>query len=87
MNILKVPAADFERNIGRYQDVALRQPVAVTRHGRESTVLIAADEYARLKRRDRHVMGLADFSDVEIAALESSRPPVEAKAFDDELTP
>ena len=31
----KVSAAEFQRNIGRYQDLALREPVAVTRNGRE----------------------------------------------------
>jgi hypothetical protein len=36
MEVLKSFAAEFQRNIGRYQDLALRQPVAVTRNGRES---------------------------------------------------
>ena len=84
---LKVPAAEFQRNIGRYQDVALRQPVSVTRNGRERTVLISAEEYARLKRRDRQVMSLADFSADDLAALESARPPAEAAAFDYEMKP
>ena len=84
---IKVPAAEFQRNIGRYQDVALRQPVSVTRNGRERTVLISAEEYARLKRRDRQVMSLADFSAADLAALESARPPAEAIAFDHELKP
>jgi hypothetical protein len=35
--MVEVPAAEFQRNIGRYQDMALSQPVAVTRNGREST--------------------------------------------------
>ena len=38
----KVSVAEFQRNIGRYQDLALSQPVAVTRNGRESTVMISA---------------------------------------------
>jgi prevent-host-death family protein len=85
MDTLKVSAAEFQRNIGRYQDLALRQPVAVTRNGRESTVLIAVEEYRRLKRRDRQVLGLDDFTDADVAALEASRPPAEARAFDPEL--
>lgn len=85
--MLKVSAAEFQRNIGRYQDLALRQPVAVTRNGRESTVLISTDEYRRLKRRDRAVLGLEDFSEADIKALEASRPPAEAAAFDNEYTP
>lgn len=85
--MLKVSAAEFQRNIGRYQDLALRQPVAVTRNGRESTVLISTEEYNRLKRRDRSVLGLEDFTEADIAALEAVRPPVEATAFDDEYPP
>jgi len=84
-SMIKVPAAEFQRNIGRYQDLALTQPVAVTRNGRERTVMISAEEYQRLKRRDRRVMTLDDFTDEDIAALEATRAPESAKTFDDEL--
>jgi prevent-host-death family protein len=83
--MIKVSAAEFQRNIGRYQDLALTQPVAVTRNGRERTVMISIDEYHRLKRRDRQVMGLDDFTDADIAALEATRAPESSKAFDHEL--
>ena len=46
--VLKVPASEFQRNIGKYQDLALTQPVAVTRNGRVRTVLMSADRYAAL---------------------------------------
>lgn len=46
--MLRVPAAEFQRNIGRYQDAALTEPVAVTRNGRARTVLISIEEYRRL---------------------------------------
>jgi prevent-host-death family protein len=83
----KVSAAEFQRNIGRYQDLALSQPVAVTRNGRESTVMISADEYRRLKRRERQVLGLEDFTDADIAELEAARAPQAAQAFNHELKP
>ena len=83
--MIKVSAAEFQRNIGRYQDMALVQPVAVTRNGRERTVMISVEEYHRLKRRDRRVMGLEDFTDEDIAALEQTHAPEAAKAFDSEL--
>ncbi len=83
--MLKVSAAEFQRNIGRYQDLALRQPVAVTRNGRDGTVLISKEEYERLKRRDREVSGLDDFNEADLAALEGSYPPAEAAAFNHEL--
>ena len=84
--MLKVSAADFQRNIGRYQDLALTQPVAVTRNGRERTVLISVEEYLRLKRRDRQVLGLDDFTEADVAALEAARAPDAAKDFDHELS-
>jgi prevent-host-death family protein len=84
-SMLKVPAGEFQRNIGRYQDMALTQPVAVTRNGRERTVLISTDEYQRLKRRDRQVLTLSDFTEVDIAALEETRAPESSKVFDNEL--
>src|SRR5580692_8645907 len=84
-SMIKVSAAEFQRNIGRYQDIALVQPVAVTRNGRERTVMISVEEYHRLKRRDRQVLRLEDFTDADIAALEETRAPDASKAFDHEL--
>ena len=46
--MLKVPASEFQRNIGKYQDLALTQPVAVTRNGRVRTVLVSADRFTAL---------------------------------------
>lgn len=83
--MIKVSAAAFQRNIGRYQDMALVRPVAVTRNGRERTVMISVEEYHRLKRRDREVLELEDFTDADIAALEKTRAPKASKAFDDEI--
>ena len=85
--MIKVSAAEFQRHIGRYQDMALVQPVAVTRNGRERTVMISAEEYQRLKRRDRRVLELDDFTDADIASLEEVRAPDSSKAFDHEIEP
>jgi PHD/YefM family antitoxin component YafN of YafNO toxin-antitoxin module len=45
----KVSANEFQRNIGLYQDMALMEPLSVTRNGRSSTVMISVREYERLK--------------------------------------
>lgn len=83
--MVTVSAAEFQRNIGRYQDLALTRPVAVTRNGRERTVMMSIEEYRRLKRRDRQVLGLDDFTDADIAAVEATRAPGSSRAFDHEL--
>lgn len=60
-----VTAADLQRNIGRYQDIALREPVAITRNGRESYLLLSTDEFKCLMRRDRKVFHVGSMSDAQ----------------------
>ena len=83
--MIKVSSAEFQRNIGRYQDMAMTQPVMVTRNGRDRTVTMSVEEYQRLKRRDRQVLRLEDFTEEMIAAIEKAEPPEESKQFDHEL--
>ncbi|MCW2319214.1 prevent-host-death family protein [Rhodoblastus acidophilus] len=85
MDVLKVSAAEFQRNIGRYQDLALRQPVAVTRNGRESCVLLSTEEYRRLQRRAREVLSIDDFTEAEVEAVRGAVAPDDAANFDSEL--
>jgi hypothetical protein len=44
------------------------------------------EEYSRLKRRDRRVMGLEDFTEEDLEAIRYAEPPPEAAAFDHEVT-
>ena len=48
--------------------------------------MISVDEYQQLKRRDRQVLGLQDFTAEDINSLEGVRAPEAAKAFDSEMT-
>ncbi len=80
-----VTSAEFHRNIGTYQDLALTKTVAITKNGRERTVLISAEEYSRLKRRDRRVLAAEELSDEEAAAVQSAQVPAEFAPLDDEI--
>jgi len=80
-----VTAAEFHRNIGTYQDLALTKSVTITKNGRERTVLISAAEYARLKRRDRRVIETGDLSDQHIAALREAQVPAQYTELNQEL--
>ncbi|PZQ17081.1 MAG: prevent-host-death protein [Ancylobacter novellus] len=83
--MIKVSAADFQRNIGRYQDLALREPVTITRNGRPRTVMISTEEYARLRRGDREAIRPEEISDEELEAVMRAEPPSEAAEYDDEM--
>jgi PHD/YefM family antitoxin component YafN of YafNO toxin-antitoxin module len=67
--MLTVSAVEFQRNFGRYQDEALKQPVSITRNGRDRLVVLAVEEYQRLKRRDRDVLKTEELGEAEIQAI------------------
>jgi len=67
--MIRVTSTEFGKEVGRYQDMALGQPVIVTRNGRDRTVMISADEYMRLKRRDRQVFAAGELPDNMIDSI------------------
>ena len=82
---VSVTSAEFQKNFGRYRETAIREAVTITNHGRDSLVLLSADEYRRLKRRDREVLHVSELSDEDMQAIMSAEIPEEAAAFDHEL--
>ena len=84
-DIVKVTAAEFHRNIGAYQDMALTKAVTITKNGRDRTVLISAEEYARLKRRDRRVIAAGELAERHVVALRAAKVPDQYADLDREL--
>ena len=50
--MVTITAAELQNNFGRYRDMAQREPIMVTHHGRESIVVLSAEEFKRLKAID-----------------------------------
>ena len=65
-----VTAAQVSKNLGAYQDAAIRGPVIITKNGRPRTVLMAYEDFVRLSKRDRRVQRTADLTAAEIADVE-----------------
>lgn len=85
MNRMRVSSAEFQKKIGSLTDQALTEPVTITRNGRDQLVLLSAEEYDRLKRRDRRVGRLEDFTDEEMALIAQAEVPAEHAHLDAEL--
>jgi prevent-host-death family protein len=81
-----VSAAEFQRNFGRYQDEALKEPLSITRNGRERLVVLAVEEYQRLKRHDRVVRQTEDLSAAELEAIANTEMDPRHNHLDAELT-
>jgi PHD/YefM family antitoxin component YafN of YafNO toxin-antitoxin module len=72
-DMIRVSSTEFGKEVGRYQDLALSQAVMVTRNGRDRTVMISAEEYHRLKRRDRRVFATAELPEEIVEAIRTSK--------------
>ena len=81
--MIRVSATEFSKEVGRYQDAALTQPVIVTRNGRDRTVMISAEEYARLKRRDREVFGAGELPESTVEAIRNVKMDPRHNHLDD----
>jgi prevent-host-death family protein len=83
----KVSSADFQREFGRYRALAQREPVIITNHGRDDVVLLAAEDYARLRRYEQKAFHVSDLPDEVVDELGTVAPPEAAARFDDEYEP
>jgi PHD/YefM family antitoxin component YafN of YafNO toxin-antitoxin module len=59
--------------------------VTITREGRDGLVLLSAAEYDRLKRRDRRVVHLEDFTEEGMALIANADVPAEYAYLETEL--
>ncbi len=62
-------AGELVRQFSHYSDLALAEPVIVTKNGRPRNVLISVEEYERLKLRDRQVFRAEDTPEEFIADM------------------
>jgi prevent-host-death family protein len=72
----EVPATEFTRNFGQYREIAQREPVAVTSHGRATGYFISVVEYEellRLKASACRSRAVADMTKDEIDQMTSGR--------------
>ena len=61
----KVSSAEVSKNFGTYRELVVGsggapEPVTVLHYNKPSVVIVAADEYERLKRRDKRAMATED---------------------------
>lgn len=69
-------AGELVRQFAHFSDVALTEPVVVTRNGRPRSVLLSFAEYERLKRRDQQAFKAADTPEQFLGSIEelANRP-------------
>ena len=85
MEAMRVTASEFQQAFGLLSDKARQQPVVITKHGRDSLVVIPVEEWERLKRRDRRAGLAEDLPDEWLEAVRTAEVPEEFAHLDADL--
>jgi prevent-host-death family protein len=81
---MKISSTEFQQNVGRYQDAALKEPVTITKNGRDHTVLVSADFFNAVLK-GRVARRVEDLDEETIKAIASAEVPAKYNHLD-ELT-
>ena len=79
---MKITSAEFQQNVGLYQDAAQQAPVAITKNGRTHTVLMSAAMF-ELVTKGRLARRIEDLDQETLHAIASSAVPDEFSHLDD----
>jgi len=85
MSTTRITAAEFQRDFGAFSDKARREPVVITQQGRDSLVVLSAEEWERLKRRSRTVGLTTELSEEWVEATRRAMVSEEFDHLDDDL--
>jgi len=72
----EVSATEFARHFSQYREIAQREPIAVTSHGRATGYFISAIEYEemqQLKTHARRSRTVADMTQEEVERMTTGR--------------
>ena len=81
----RVTASEFRHDFGALTDKARREPVVITKRGRDSFVVMSTEEWNRLKRRSRRVGLSVDLPEEWLDPVRRAKVPDEFAVLDDEL--
>jgi prevent-host-death family protein len=85
--MVRVSAAELQKQFGAYSEKAQREPVTITKHGRDSLVLVSSETFEKLREAyfaPKHYYAW-ELPDDVVKAIEEAVPPREAEAFDHEM--
>lgn len=85
LSMFRITATEAQEKLDSVLREAQRQPVEILRQGDRVAVLLSADEYARLKPRDRRVVLAGELESETVRRIRAAKPPSEASSFDAEV--
>jgi PHD/YefM family antitoxin component YafN of YafNO toxin-antitoxin module len=83
--MLTISSQEYQRNLGKYHDAALAQPVAITQYGRERLVVLSAETFRQMQRHTREVLPVEALTEADRAAIAKAEISGEYRHLDREL--
>ncbi|MGD9882703.1 MAG: type II toxin-antitoxin system prevent-host-death family antitoxin [Reyranella sp.] len=71
-----VSASKVRKNFGAYHDRALREPIRVTKYGRETIYIVSAESFHAMKQAQRDAIRSADLTDIEAKLIADAEIPL-----------
>ncbi len=68
----RVSATALQKQFGKWAEKAIKEPVAIERHGREALYLISAEHFRQLRSLERETLYAWELSEEEIKAIEKA---------------
>lgn len=81
----KVSAGEFRKNSGKYTDMALADPITITRHDRPSLVLLSFDTYLELTGKNRRALHVTELSESDLREIIAAKVPRDFNHLNDEM--
>jgi prevent-host-death family protein len=72
-----VPASEVQKNFGAYHDKALKEPVQITKYGRETAYLVSAETFNEMWASYRKAVPVGELSDAEMDMIMQAKVPAE----------
>lgn len=83
--MIEVASTEFAKNFGLYKEIAQREPVAITSHGRTSGYFVSEHEYGeytRLKALSRRAYHISELPEATMQAMATARMKPEHDKLD-----
>jgi antitoxin StbD len=74
---ITAPASEVQKNFGAFHDRAMREPIRVTKYGRETVYIVSAETFHALKQGYREAVTVEDLTDAEVEAIAAAEIPPE----------
>lgn len=75
MDSTRITESEFRQAFGAVTEQARHAPVTITKDGHDHLVVVSAEEFARLKRRDRRVGLAEDLPEEWVEAVAEAKVP------------